>query len=253
MSEQAKRNIYEKMTVIKLKLLGIKKGGKNDFAHYSYFELGDILPILMPALQQEGLFMMTQFSASEQTAKLSIFEIDNPDNRIVFESKVAECSLKGAHEVQNLGAAQTYLRRYLILNAFDIVEADTVDAGAEPEKLGNKKPQSKSQHPTSKSEQSPTANPQNNQLVPADLSRMKRDIWELIKLLPEDQRTEWINTCKDANEDGLKELMQNLNKQVELNTRAGSHPLTDAEETVPSDKTTTSQKKAVKKQQLEIY
>ena len=31
------------------------------------------------------------------------------------------------HDVQNLGAVQTYLRRYLYVNAFEIVEHDTLD------------------------------------------------------------------------------------------------------------------------------
>jgi len=31
------------------------------------------------------------------------------------------------HDVQNLGAVQTYLRRYLYVNAFEIVEHDAID------------------------------------------------------------------------------------------------------------------------------
>ena len=31
------------------------------------------------------------------------------------------------HEVQNLGAVQTYIKRYLYVNAFEIVEQDAID------------------------------------------------------------------------------------------------------------------------------
>jgi hypothetical protein len=82
--EKEQRNIYEKMAAVKTKLVGLKKGGKNDYSGYSYFELGDILPVLTPALQGERLFMQTVFSATEQVAKLIIVDIDNTLDKIEF-------------------------------------------------------------------------------------------------------------------------------------------------------------------------
>ncbi len=41
---------------------------------------------------------------------------------------MAEAQLKGCHPVQNLGATQTYLRRYLYVLALEIVEHDALDA-----------------------------------------------------------------------------------------------------------------------------
>jgi hypothetical protein len=41
---------------------------------------------------------------------------------------MSSAALKGCHEVQNLGAVQTYLRRYLWTNAFEIVEHDSIDS-----------------------------------------------------------------------------------------------------------------------------
>ena len=41
-------------------------------------------------------------------------------------------SLKGCHPVQNEGATITYLKRYLYLNAFEISEADVLDATMNP-------------------------------------------------------------------------------------------------------------------------
>ena len=47
---------------------------------------------------------------------------------------MASAQLKGVHEIQNLGAVETYQRRYLYMVAFEIVEADVLDAvqGKEP-------------------------------------------------------------------------------------------------------------------------
>jgi hypothetical protein len=56
---------------------------------------------------------------------------------------MSSAALKGCHDVQNLGAVQTYLRRYLWTNAFEIVEHDALDAttgGVEPAKKPEPKP-----------------------------------------------------------------------------------------------------------------
>ena len=61
-------------------------------------------------------------------AVLNIRAIDKPDETIQFLSPMSEASLKGCHAIQNLGAVQTYLRRYLWVNALEIVEHDALDA-----------------------------------------------------------------------------------------------------------------------------
>jgi hypothetical protein len=56
---------------------------------------------------------------------------------MVITSPMSSAALKGCHEVQNLGAVQTYIRRYLWVTAMEIVEHDALDAttgAAEPEK-----------------------------------------------------------------------------------------------------------------------
>jgi hypothetical protein len=41
---------------------------------------------------------------------------------------MSTAALRGCHEVQNLGAVQTYIRRYLWVAALEIVEHDALDA-----------------------------------------------------------------------------------------------------------------------------
>jgi hypothetical protein len=43
---------------------------------------------------------------------------------------MSEASLKGCHPVQNLGAVETYVRRYLWVTALEIVEHDGLDSSA---------------------------------------------------------------------------------------------------------------------------
>ena len=41
---------------------------------------------------------------------------------------MADANLKGTHPIQNLGAVETYQRRYLYMAALEIVEHDAIDA-----------------------------------------------------------------------------------------------------------------------------
>jgi hypothetical protein len=75
---------------------------------------------------------MVSFTATD--AYLTIHETEG-DGFVTFTSPMSSAALKGCHDVQNLGAVQTYLRRYLWTNAFEIVEHDALDAttgGVEP-------------------------------------------------------------------------------------------------------------------------
>lgn len=120
-------NVYKKLQKARIKLqqTEIKKSGKNKFAGYEYFELGDFLPAIQRICDEVGLCGVVSYD--EANAHLTIYDTDG-DGTIVFSSPMSSAELKGCHAVQNLGAVQTYLRRYLWTNAFEIVEHDSLDA-----------------------------------------------------------------------------------------------------------------------------
>jgi len=60
-------------------------------------------------------------------ATMTIFDIEDGSS-IVFTSPMGSATLKGCHEVQNIGAVETYQRRYLYTTAMAIVESDALDA-----------------------------------------------------------------------------------------------------------------------------
>jgi hypothetical protein len=66
-------------------------------------------------------------SYDNEYAKLCITDVDD-GTVIVITSPMATASLKGAHEIQNLGAVETYQRRYLWSTAMELVENDPIDA-----------------------------------------------------------------------------------------------------------------------------
>lgn len=120
-------NVYKKLQTARIKLqqTELKKSGKNKFAGYEYFELGDFLPAIQRICDEVGLCGVVSYD--EANAHLTIYDTDG-DGTVVFSSPMSSAELKGCHAVQNLGAVQTYLRRYLWTNAFEIVEHDSLDA-----------------------------------------------------------------------------------------------------------------------------
>lgn len=121
-------NIYQRLLNARLELQSsdLKKTGNNKFAGYKYFELGDFLPVVQKIFNSQGLLGVVSYGREEAT--LTITNIDNPEERIVVGTPMSSAALKGAHEIQNLGAVQTYLRRYLWVTAMEIVEHDALDS-----------------------------------------------------------------------------------------------------------------------------
>lgn len=135
MSEQA-LNVYQKLNLCRVALQSseLKKSGNNKFAGYSYFELGDFLPTINRLFAENGLCSVVRFD--KEIAELRVVNTDDPQQVIIFTSPMADANLKGCHPIQNLGAVQTYSRRYLYLAALEIVEHDAVDSAKPVSKEG---------------------------------------------------------------------------------------------------------------------
>ena len=110
---------------IKLQATPLKKSGLNKFAGFQYFELGDFLPQIQQIFSEIGLCGVVSFDT--QLATLTITDTEDGSN-IVLTSPMAEANLKGVHPIQNMGAVETYSRRYLWVTALEIVEHDALDS-----------------------------------------------------------------------------------------------------------------------------
>lgn len=121
-------SIYQKLNDARSEFhtLQLKKTGKNAFAGYQYFELGDFLLPAMQVFGKHGLCAIVSFD--KDIATMRIVSIDAKDGEIVITSPMGSAALKGCHEVQNIGAVETYQRRYLWVAALEIVEHDALDA-----------------------------------------------------------------------------------------------------------------------------
>jgi hypothetical protein len=110
-----------------LQQMALKKSGHNKFSNYYYFELGDFLPQINEIFHGQGLCGVISYDTDY--ASLTITDVDDGTN-IVITSPMVEANLKGAHAIQNLGAVETYQRRYLWMTAMEIVEHDALDSSA---------------------------------------------------------------------------------------------------------------------------
>lgn len=141
-------NVYEKLAKARIAFMqeNVKKTGNNKFAGYTYFELSDILPIVNKLAEEIKFTTVVCFE--KDVATLRFIDTEKTDDFIEFSSPMSEANLKGSHPVQNLGAVETYIKRYLYQNCFEIAESDVLDTTMNPNE--------QKQAPAPKQQQKPT-------------------------------------------------------------------------------------------------
>jgi hypothetical protein len=131
------KTIYAKLAEARTAFhkLDLKKTGHNSFAGYKYFELADFVQPGLKCMADAKLVPVISFD--DAYASMTIYDTDSGDS-ITITSPMSTANLKAAHPIQNLGAVQTYMRRYLWMVALEIIEHDAVDASQGVEKVGEK-------------------------------------------------------------------------------------------------------------------
>jgi hypothetical protein len=129
MNEASKANmgVYKKLAEARkmMRSRTLKKSGHNKFAGYNYFELGDFLHPALEIFDQLGLISIVSFT--KEQAELCVVDTEG-GGEIIFTCPFGSAALKGCHEVQNMGACQTYNRRYLYTLALELLEHDALDS-----------------------------------------------------------------------------------------------------------------------------
>lgn len=124
------KSIYQKIGEVQYALLNMElpKSGYNKFGKFYYFELKDIMgPIVTECYKQK---LLLTFSFMEDYAVLKIRDNESGD---LFESN--RVSVPELHELNNgmnimqsYGSYMTYLKRYLLMNTFLLVEDSFIDS-----------------------------------------------------------------------------------------------------------------------------
>lgn len=122
-------SVYAKLNAARKEFhtLKLTKTGLNKFAGYTYFELGDFLIPALTVFEKHGLCAIISFGTDVATMVINDVE---DGSYTALTSPMAEANLKGCHPIQNLGAVETYTRRYLWVAALEIVEHDALDSSA---------------------------------------------------------------------------------------------------------------------------
>jgi len=120
-------SVFTKLNEARAKFhaLKLEKTGHNKFAGYYYFELGDFLIPALRIFNEVGLCAIVSFDSS--IARMCITDTET-NEQVSITSPLGSAALKGCHEIQNIGACETYCRRYLWVAALEIVEHDALDA-----------------------------------------------------------------------------------------------------------------------------
>jgi hypothetical protein len=147
-------SVYKKLQEARVMLHNtqLNKSGRNKFANFNYFELGDFIPQVTEIFNKVGLCGVVSFTSD--SAYLTVHEVEG-DGFITFTSPLVYASVEKTQPIQNLGSTHTYLRRYLWLMCMEITENDVVDSvepkapvKAEPPKIAPIKIEAKKPAPT---------------------------------------------------------------------------------------------------------
>lgn len=143
--EKSKQEAKQEALSLKRKILTISneirlgKDGKNKFANYSYFTPDSINAELTPLLLKYGVFCHFNLEKNDKSY-IARLEVSNADDNetIGYSIESPELEIRGANPVQSLGGLQTYLKRYLLMNVFNIADnKDDFDANEQNKKKEN--------------------------------------------------------------------------------------------------------------------
>ncbi len=122
-----KKTLFEKIQRVRVGLQDttVKKSGKmNGRESKLYLELADFTPQLNKLMLEERFTAIINFTPTEAT--LTAYDFDS-EQTFTITSSMREVKVTGCNDMQNLGAAETYQRRYLYMAMFDIAESDMLD------------------------------------------------------------------------------------------------------------------------------
>lgn len=122
-------SIYEKLARIQEEVMNtsFSKSGENKFQKYDYFELEDLLQKIIPLTIKYETTIMFSFT-EHGVLKLKDWNPEKGEVSIRVPFPEIEAINRGTNKIQSTGAYITYLKRYLLMNMFLIMEKDIVDS-----------------------------------------------------------------------------------------------------------------------------
>lgn len=123
--------VYQKLSKVRVSIQSlvaqkkIKKSGKNTNRNFSYYELSDFMPYANKLFDESGL--LGTFNLLADKATITVYNTQNPNECIIFETTIVEAAVNGVSAIQSLGSSHTYLKRYLYYNVLELSDNDELD------------------------------------------------------------------------------------------------------------------------------
>ena len=215
------KSIYEKLAEMRVELQAKKliKTGKNTYSKYEYYELSDFLPSCNSiAAQHKTLF---KFAINENTASLTLINLENLEDVIEFSIPTANVSIQGATAMQNIGAVTTYARRYLYMIAMEISEDDNLDTADTAEKV-TKEQQQRKEEAERKAQEAKEAERKAQEAKEAEIKVMKITKPKIMTIEQEIKRTGVSSKviCERFRVNSLEEITEGMFPKVMQALRA---------------------------------
>lgn len=110
--------------------MNVKKSGVNKYQGFNYFELQDIIPAKTQICNDLNIADYLDMQ-DPQIARLHIYDLDQDDTQqpVTFSLNmpIPSTQQQTTKQIQEQGALQTYVHRYLLLQFLDIIESDGID------------------------------------------------------------------------------------------------------------------------------
>lgn len=115
-------NIYERLAMVRSMVGAVKKTAKNPFFKSSYADLNGVMDSLAPALVECNLIYVQYANRHDGVDVLTteLVNISNPEEKIVSHTHLVIPSA----DMQKLGGAITYARRYALVSMFGLEAID---------------------------------------------------------------------------------------------------------------------------------
>lgn len=115
-------NLFDKLHMIKETIGGVKKKASNPFFSSKYADLNEVMDTLAPAMIEQNLLYIQVPEVKDGVDMLTtvIVNRSNPDEKITSSIRLAI----PAPDMQKLGGAITYARRYALISMFGLEAID---------------------------------------------------------------------------------------------------------------------------------
>lgn len=124
--------IFEISKMLNSKDKGITKSGKvsvGSIVLYEYYELSDFIPTLLEELKTNRLVFKINYLKDKATLEVSDEDKTDIETFEIYynENITNPLPAKGKNPLQQMGELMTYIKRYLLVNAFNLCDNDSTE------------------------------------------------------------------------------------------------------------------------------